>query len=194
MATTSALPPPAATQPLASTGMFAGDKYRGAVVEVNSSSSLPACSNADIAFIAQDLQLPPAFALPADEALSRAIELAYERDFSQIPVLDHTRKPIGYLDVPALKTKWEAGEANPVRTVLPINDKVLVYMTKFRRSRSQPYTVITPSTPLAELEQFLHANLFAIVTDWGRKFVLAVATQQDLDRINSQNFVKRRGM
>jgi hypothetical protein len=43
----------------------AGDKYRGAVVE--------------------DLQLPPAFALPFDEAISRAIELAYERDFSHIP-------------------------------------------------------------------------------------------------------------
>lgn len=33
----------------------------------------------------QDLQLPPAFALPSDEAISRAIELAYERDFSQLP-------------------------------------------------------------------------------------------------------------
>lgn len=33
----------------------------------------------------QDLQLPPAFALPADEAISRAIEMAYERDFSHIP-------------------------------------------------------------------------------------------------------------
>ena len=33
----------------------------------------------------QDLQLPPAFSLPADESVSRAIELAYERDFSHIP-------------------------------------------------------------------------------------------------------------
>lgn len=44
------------------------------------------------------------------------------------------------------------------------NDRVLVYMTHFRRSRAQPYTVITPSTPLAELEQFLHDNIFAIGT------------------------------
>ena len=35
MATTSALPSIAATQPFASTGTFAGDKYRGAVVEVS---------------------------------------------------------------------------------------------------------------------------------------------------------------
>lgn len=33
----------------------------------------------------QDLQLPPAFSLPSDEAISRAIEMAYERDFSHIP-------------------------------------------------------------------------------------------------------------
>ncbi|OBZ77488.1 Cystathionine beta-synthase [Grifola frondosa] len=137
------------------------DKYRGAVVE--------------------DLQLPPAFALPSDEAISRAIELAYERDFSHIPVLDKNRKPLGYLDVATLKTKWEAGMANP-------DDKVIVYMTKFTRLPSQPYTVITPSTPLAELEQFLEHNIFALVTDWDRKFVLAVATSQDLE-----NFVSRRG-
>jgi len=137
------------------------DKYRGAVVE--------------------DLQLPPAFALPSDEAISRAIELAYERDFSQIPVLDRRRKPLGYLDVPALKTKWEAGEANP-------NEKVLKYTIKFKREPSQPYVVITPWTPLAELEVFLQDKLFALVTDFERKFVLAVATKQDLD-----NFVSRRG-
>ncbi|THG96505.1 hypothetical protein EW026_g5338 [Hermanssonia centrifuga] len=61
-------------------------------------------------------------------------------------------------------------------------------MTKFKRVPTQPYTLITPSTPLAELEQFLQDNIFAIVTDHGRKFVLAVATQQDLE-----NFVNRRG-
>lgn len=33
----------------------------------------------------QDLQLPPAFTLPRDEALAAAIELAYDRDFSHIP-------------------------------------------------------------------------------------------------------------
>ncbi|THH13621.1 hypothetical protein EW146_g6623 [Bondarzewia mesenterica] len=139
------------------------DKYRGAVVE--------------------DLQLPPAFALPQDEGISRAIELAYERDFSHIPVLDRKRKPIGYVDVAALKRKWEAGEATPT-------DKVSSYMTKFNRSVStNPYTTITPDTPLAEVEGFLKNNIFALVTDYDRKFVLAVATSQDLE-----TFVSRRGM
>lgn len=143
------------------TSPFVQDKYRGAVVE--------------------DLQLPPAFSLPSDEQILRAIEGAYERDFSQIPVLDRSRKPLGYVDVADLKKKWEAGQANP-------EDKVAAYMTKFQRSAYQPYTLITPSTPLADLEAFLQENLFALVTDHGRKFVLGVATMGDL-----QQFVSRRG-
>ncbi|KAI0341467.1 hypothetical protein BDW22DRAFT_1332682 [Trametopsis cervina] len=137
------------------------DKYRGAVVE--------------------DLQLSPAFALPSDEAISRAIELAYERDFSQIPVLDRQRRPLGYIDVSALKAKWEGGEANP-------DDKVFKYTIKFKREPSVRYVVITPWTPLAELELFLQDKLFALVTDGERKFVLGVATKQDLE-----SFVTRRG-
>ncbi|EED84871.1 predicted protein, partial [Postia placenta Mad-698-R] len=121
----------------------------------------------------QDLQLPPAFALPSSEAISRAIELAYERDFSYIPILDQKRRPIGYVDVAVLKAKWEASEANP-------SDRVSLYMTKFDRSHSKAYTLITPSSPLADLEEFLRHTIFALVTDRDRKFVLAVATSQDL--------------
>ncbi|KZV76701.1 hypothetical protein PENSPDRAFT_569433 [Peniophora sp. CONT] len=138
------------------------EKYRGAVVE--------------------DLQLPPAFALPRSELVSRAIELAYDRDFSHIPVLGQNKKPLGYVEVADLKKKWEAGEMNPM-------DKVEKYMTKFKRSvATNPYTVITPATELDELEVFLQDNIFALVTDASRKFVLAVATSHDLE-----NFVKRRG-
>ncbi|KAG9311777.1 hypothetical protein JVU11DRAFT_8023 [Chiua virens] len=134
--------------------MYPGDKFRGAVVE--------------------DLQLPPAFSLPADESISRAIEFAYERDFSHIPVLNKHRRPLGYIDATALKAKWQAGSANPT-------DSVKKYMTKFQRHESYPYTTITPDTPLAELAEFLRDNIFALVTDTNRKFVLAVATSQDLE-------------
>ncbi|KIJ14512.1 hypothetical protein PAXINDRAFT_100007 [Paxillus involutus ATCC 200175] len=144
-----------------STSLAPVDNYRGAVVE--------------------DLQLPPAFSLPAHESISRAIEHGYERDFSHIPVLDKHRKPLGYVDVAALKAKWQAGAANP-------NDSVMKYMSKFKRNASHPYSLITPDTPLAELAEFLRHNIFALVTDYERKFVLAVATSQDVD-----NFVTRRG-
>ncbi|EUC56040.1 TAF10-TFIID and SAGA subunit-like protein [Rhizoctonia solani AG-3 Rhs1AP] len=136
-------------------------KYRGAVVE--------------------DLQLPPAFALSRTEHVVKAIELAYDRDFSYIPVLDSKRKPVGYIDVASLKTRWEAGTANP-------SDLIENYMNKFARGTDVPYTVITPETPLEELESFLETTPFAIVTDWNRKFVLGVATKDDLS-----NFVTRRG-
>ncbi|GAB1518569.1 hypothetical protein RhiTH_001631 [Rhizoctonia solani] len=136
-------------------------KYRGAVVE--------------------DLQLPPAFALSRSEHVVKAIELAYDRDFSYIPVLDSRRKPVGYINVADLKTKWEAGSANP-------SDLISNYMTKFARGTGVEYTVITPETPLEELEAFLETTDFAIVTDWNRKFVLGVATKDDLS-----NFVTRRG-
>ncbi|KAL4260414.1 CBS domain superfamily protein [Pleurotus pulmonarius] len=142
--------------------MSGASKYRGAVVE--------------------DLQLPPAFALPYQESISRAIELAYERDFSHIPVLDKNRRPLGYVDVARLKEKWEAGQADP-------SSKVLQYMTKFKRTTAEPYTLVTPLSPLEDLETFLQHNIFALVTDNDRKFVLAVATAADLD-----TFVKRRGL
>lgn len=78
-------------------------------------------------------------------------------------------------------------------------------MTKFKRSvATNPYTIITPDTPLADLESFLKDKIFAlgpyycglmfpcpcylyiahparIVTDYDRKFVLAVATSHDLE-------------
>ena len=72
----------------------------------------------------------------------------------------------------------------PIRRVLVLDrkdDKVETYMTKFKRTAATPYTIITPSTPLAELEEFLKRNIFAIVTDWDRKFVLGVVTSQDLE-------------
>lgn len=85
-------------------------------------------------------------------------------------------------------------------------------MTKFQRSSTEPYTTITPLSPLSDLEKFLKKNIFALgarnssellnncatnhtyltgktVTDQDRKFMLAVATSQDLD-----NFVSRRGL
>ena len=40
-------------------------------------------------------------------------------------VLDKHRKPLGYIDVAALKTKWEAGEASPVRHSSSSSDSAL---------------------------------------------------------------------
>jgi len=131
----------------------------------------------------EDMQLPPAFALSKNQQVINAIELAYDREFSYIPILDKNRRPLGYVDVAALKKAWEADE-------IDANDQVINLTTKFDRSRTRArqYQVITPDTPLEILEEFLQTNEFALVTDAERKFVLAIATAQDLE-----NFVTRRG-
>lgn len=69
-------------------------------------------------------------------------------------------------------------------------------MTRFQR-KGRTYRVITMQTPLEELEAFFRgdgegasgewAQEFAVVTDENRRFVLGVATVQDLEE-----FVKRR--
>ncbi|GHJ87252.1 hypothetical protein NliqN6_3654 [Naganishia liquefaciens] len=188
--------------------MSSSSKYRGAVVE--------------------DLQLAPAFCLPATATLSQALEAAYEREFDQLPVLNEQRRPIGYLDVKLLKRKFEQGKADP-------NDPIRKHTTLFRpftsasssSSSSTTYEIIHPLTPLQDLEAFFDrqsvlaadrnarrhprgdkestptptglgqgfddeaegaGHEFALVTDLARKWVLAVATRNDLE-----TFVKRRG-
>ncbi|KZO98621.1 hypothetical protein CALVIDRAFT_535239 [Calocera viscosa TUFC12733] len=136
------------------------EKYRGAVVD--------------------DLQLPPAFCLPATAPVSRAITEAYERDFSQIPILSEGRRVLGYVSVGRLKEGWEKGQVNP-------DVAIANYTTRFPTT-SKPYRVITPDTPLEDLEDFLRVEEFALVTDSERKFVLGVATRSDLE-----NFTSRRG-
>lgn len=67
-------------------------------------------------------------------------------------------------------------------------------MTRFQR-RGRAYRVITMDTSLEELEDFFRAGVpdgpwkqeFAVITDDNRRFVLGVATVQDLEE-----FVKRR--
>ena len=61
-------------------------------------------------------------------------------------------------------------------------------MNRFR-TKGKVYRVITPDTPLEELDEFLSGDgrEFAVVTDDRRRFVLGVATRQDLE-----NFATRR--
>ncbi|WWC85875.1 uncharacterized protein L201_000742 [Kwoniella dendrophila CBS 6074] len=152
------------TTPTANTKSDRGAKYRGACVE--------------------DLQLPPAFCLSQNAPISHALEAAYEREFDQLPILNERRKPIGYLHVPTLKQKFQAGS---IREDDPVSKSVTHFPLS---SKSHPYTVIQPLTPLEELEHFFisKGTDFALVTDAERKWVLAVATKDDLE-----TFVKRRG-
>ncbi|KAG9660563.1 cystathionine beta-synthase, partial [Aureobasidium melanogenum] len=145
------------------------DKYRGATVE--------------------DLDPPPALSTSPSSLISSALMAAYEREYTHLTVVEpETRALVGYLSMPHLKHLLKSGAVRDTDTV----DKA---MTKFKR-RGTKYHVITMDTPLEELEAFyagvtedgqMPAQEFAVVTDAGRKFVLGVATKQDLEE-----FVKRR--
>ena len=80
------------------------------------------------------------------------------------------------------------------------SDPVEKAMLRFRR-KGNVYRIITMDTPLEELERFFNGEPdaggggggkpqkqdFAVVTDASRKFVLGVATREDLEQ-----FVRRR--
>ncbi|KAM0752272.1 hypothetical protein T439DRAFT_324340 [Meredithblackwellia eburnea MCA 4105] len=139
--------------------------YRGAVVE--------------------DLQLSPALVLPSDTPAGTALRLAFERDFSILPISNPiTRSLEGWVDVNVLK---QAIEQSKVEDEAPLKS-VLVGVKNFPK-KSQGYQVITPDTPLEDLDTFLHKDdtiSFALVTDAGRKFVLGLCTREDLQKFNSR--------
>lgn len=95
-----------------------------------------------------------------------------------------TRALLGYIAIPTLQTLLQSGKVTP-------EDPIETAMLRFNR-RGRPYKVITMQTPLEELEAFFEneggeKNTFAVITDQKRRFVLGVATDEDL-----KEFVKRR--
>ncbi|KAG1885379.1 hypothetical protein F4604DRAFT_1499274, partial [Suillus subluteus] len=94
-----------------------------------------------------DLQFPLAFCLPSTESVSLRFFRSCQCLTFLFNVLNCDIRPIGYMDVVALRQKWKAGTASP-------NDSISKYMTKFNHSASQHYILITPLMPLAELAEF----------------------------------------
>ncbi|KAJ6786388.1 hypothetical protein PWT90_10026 [Aphanocladium album] len=149
-------------------------RYRGATVE--------------------DLDPPAALSLNPSDAISLALLSAFERDYTHLTIVDgETRALLGYIAIPHLQAQLDAGKVQP-------QDPLSAAMTRFQR-KGRKYRVITMQTPLEELESFFRgdesaeretpggewAQEFAVVTDENRRFVLGVATVQDLEE-----FVKRR--
>jgi hypothetical protein len=143
-------------------------KYRGATVE--------------------DLDPPTALSLNPSDAISLALLSAFERDYTHLTIVDgETRALLGYIAIPHLQSLIDSGKVKP-------DDPLSAAMTRFQR-RGRTYRVITMETPLEELEGFFRGGVvegpckqyFAVDTDGNRRFVLGVATVQDLEE-----FVKRR--
>ncbi|KAK3070577.1 hypothetical protein LTR53_010209 [Teratosphaeriaceae sp. CCFEE 6253] len=146
------------------------NKYRGACVE--------------------DLDPPPALSTTPHAPVSHALMSALERDFSHLTVLHpETKALLGYLSAAHLRKLLETRK---VRDEDPV-EKAMVKFKRTRKEGGKGYRVITLETPLEDLEAFFDGEGtgerqgFAVVTDPARRFVLGVATRDDLEE-----FVKRR--
>lgn len=71
-------------------------------------------------------------------------------------------------------------------SLIPLAPSLLhsVPFANLTRPPPRPTTVITPDTPLEELDSFFKSSKssFALVTDGARKFVLGVVTPEDLQK------------
>lgn len=154
-----------------------------------------------------DLDPPPSLSLVPDTPIHTVLDLAYERDYTHLCVVSKTRALLGYVSIPHLSSLLSQSSASATSDHAPFpglkdTDPVSKAMQRFRRTKSgdtnagnDSYTVITPDTPLKELEDFFagrgshkEEQDFAIVTDAGRKFVVGVVTKNDL-----QQWLERRG-
>lgn len=137
----------------------------------------------------EDLDPPPALSISATDKISYALLRAFENDYTHLTITNPENRALeGYLSIPRLKSQLQEGK-------LKDTDEVSSAMQRFQR-KGRKYRVITMDTPLEELEAFFEGELdgkggakqdFAVVTDGSRRFVLGVATKDDL-----KNFVDRR--
>ncbi|KAK9480968.1 hypothetical protein V1514DRAFT_345745 [Lipomyces japonicus] len=132
-----------------------------------------------LASTVEDLDLPPAFSITPETNIEHALEQSYERSYSYLPVVSSkNRSLLGYLSAEQLQKLFSSRDA-------PVPKKP---HADVGFSKKNAFKIITPDTPLEELEAFFaNGHDFAVVTDDSRRFVLGIATLGDLD-----NFIKRR--
>ena len=136
--------------------------------------------------VVEDLDPGPALSTHPTTPVGQALFSAFERDYTHLTVLDPISKTLlGYISTPSIKAQLQSGSITE-------NDSVEKAMVKFRR-KGRKYALITMETPLEDLQAFFEGanggekQEFAVVTDPARRFVLGVATREDLGE-----FVRRR--
>lgn len=157
------------------------NKYRGVCINCRPSSA-SASTNATSQATVEDLDPPPALSVSPTDPISWALMSGLERDYTHLTVVSkENRALLGYISIPRLQELLKERKVGE-------NDPVQAAMHKFQR-RGRRYKVIDMETPLEELEEFFKGGVdgsgkqeFAVVTDASRKFVLGVATTDDLDK------------
>lgn len=136
----------------------------------------------------EDLDPPAALSTSPYSPIARAVDTANEQQFTHLTVIDPSTKALlGYISIPRLEELLAAGAVQG-------SDPVEKAMQRFER-KGKRYRLITLGTPLQELEEFFtgvgaaggRPQEFAVVTDVARRFVLGVATKEDLQKfVNSR--------
>ncbi|TPX36247.1 hypothetical protein SmJEL517_g01449 [Synchytrium microbalum] len=130
------------------------ERYRGASVE--------------------DLQLPSAVCILESSSVGDARTVMIERDFSYLPVINARRKMIGFVSLGSVDAHLSSREVQLETPVSAVAFKTF--------SRDKEFKLITPSTPLVELDTFFDTHPAAFITDEAGEFPLGVCTKLDLIR------------
>ncbi|KAG7663145.1 uncharacterized protein J8A68_003323 [[Candida] subhashii] len=155
----------------------------------------------------EDLNIPPAISVTPSTSLFEAIEIAYENEFTYLPVIHEVNKRLlGVLNVDTLtidrikrsflkpivknymlwfnqnarekyQQEHQEGKQEPGAAKRSIKTTIL----KPKTPKGKRYQILTPLTPLEELAEFFNTGTyFAIITNGQGNFVYGVATPQDL--------------
>lgn len=151
----------------------------------------------------EDLDIRPAISVNPSTDLNIALEIAYENEFTFLPVIhESNKKLLGVLNVQELRSKPEKYQKGFLK---PIVKHYMVWFHQKARekyeaedhskatstalsttivkpvSKGKKYQVITPWTPLEKLAKFFNSGIyFAIITNENSNFVYGVATPEDL--------------
>lgn len=152
----------------------------------------------------EDLDIQPALSINPITHLNVALEIAYEHEFSYLPVIhEANKKLLGVINIEELKSKpqkFKSGFLKPIvkhymiwfhqkardnyekesheEQSTPLNTTI-----KTPKPKGKKFNIITPWTPLEQLAEFFNSGIyFAIITNDDGTFVYGVATPEDLTR------------
>ena len=114
--------------------------------------------------------MPEATTVFQSDPLCRALEIMTTHDFSQLPVVNESRRVVGLISMSLLSSL-------PPST---LHEQVVRHMFKF--PRGSKYEVVTVDTELDQVEEMLKKTPAVFITDSVGKFPLGVVTKSDLEK------------
>ncbi|CAH6721337.1 hypothetical protein CLIB1444_05S08856 [[Candida] jaroonii] len=150
----------------------------------------------------EDLDIKPALSINPTTNINIALEIAFENEFTYLPVIhEENKRLLGVLNVGLLRDNpnklntsflkpivknymiWfnqksrEFYEKQDIKPVEPVRNRTIM------KPRAKKYKVLTPWTPLEQLADFFNNGIyFAIITNDEGNFVYGVATPEDLTK------------